>query len=222
LLGRAIEQLADGMVPARITYDILSPVRVVPLRITSEIERPGKKVRLIRAALIDEDREVMRAHAWMVRSAEVGISVPVTERLLTPPEALGDSPGFPTTYDGYLEAMEFRFAHGSFAELGPAATWLRMRHPLIEGEEPSPLTRVLIAADSASGVSSALDWRDWLFINVDLSVYLHRLPRGEWVCLDATSTIEPQGVGLASSVILDEEGPIGRTEQSLFVDRRDA
>jgi len=27
------------------------------------------------------------------------------------------------------------------------ALWMRMRHPLLEGEEPSPLQRVLIAAE---------------------------------------------------------------------------
>ena len=47
-----------------------------------------------------------------------------------------------------------------------------MRHPLVAGEEPSPLQRVLIAADAGNGVSAALDWRRYLFINTDLSVHL--------------------------------------------------
>ena len=68
-----------------------------------------------------------------------------------------------------------------------------MRVPLVEGEEPSALERVLVAADSGNGVSAPLDYRRWLFINADVSVALRRLPRGEWVCLDAMTYAEPDG-----------------------------
>jgi len=44
-----------------------------------------------------------------------------------------------------------------------------MRHPLLPGEAPSPLVRVLAAADSGNGVSAALDYRRWLFVNADLT-----------------------------------------------------
>ena len=55
----------------------------------------------------------------------------------------------------------------------------------------------MAAADSGNGVSAALDWPRYLFINVDLSVHLHRMPAGEWVCLDAMTLPEPTGIGLA-------------------------
>jgi hypothetical protein len=116
--------------------------------------------------------------------------------------------------------MEYRFVAGRFLDPGPATVWMRMRHPLVGGEEPSPLQRVLIAADSGNGVSAALDWTRYLFINVDLSVYLHRMPAGEWVCLDAVTTPEPAGVGLADTALADERGPIGRALQTLLVRRR--
>ena len=81
-----------------------------------------------------------------------------------------------------------------------------MRVPLVEGEEPTPLQRVLVAADSGNGVSAALDWRRYLFINTDLSVHLKRLPEGDWVGLDAVTYPEPSGVGLADTVLWDEGG----------------
>jgi hypothetical protein len=108
---------------------------------------------------------------------------------------------------------------GSFLEAGPATVWLRRRHPLLPGETPSPLVRVLAAADSGNGVSAALDYRRWLFINADLTVYLTRPLAGEWVALEAATTMA-DGVGLATSVIHDEQGPVGRGLQALFVDRR--
>jgi hypothetical protein len=98
---------------------------------------------------------------------------------------------------------------------------MRMGVPLLPGEEPSPLQRVLVAADSGNGVSAALDWRRYLFINVDLSVHLHRMPEGEWVCLDAVTLPQPNGVGMADTALFDERGPIGRAAQTLLVDERD-
>jgi hypothetical protein len=97
-----------------------------------------------------------------------------------------------------------------------------MRHPLIAGEPPSPLQRVLIAADSGNGVSATLDWRRYLFINVDLTVQLHTLPVGEWVCLDAITIPQPTGMGLADTALYDERGPIGRATQTLLVGERPA
>jgi hypothetical protein len=94
--------------------------------------------------------------------------------------------------------------------------------PLLAGEEPSPLTRVLAAADSGNGVSATLDWSRWLFVNVDLTVHLHRMTRGEWVCLDAITVPETNGVGLADSALYDEQGPIGRANQTLLVRPRQA
>jgi hypothetical protein len=116
--------------------------------------------------------------------------------------------------------MEYRFVSGAFRELGPATVWMRMRWPLVEGEEPTPLQRVLVAADSGNGVSATVDWSAYLFINVDLTVHLHRLPAGEWVCLDAVTTPEPTGIGLADTALRDEGGPIGRALQTLLVRER--
>ena len=53
----------------------------------------------------------------------------------------------------------------------------------------------------------------------DLTVYLVRPPVGEWVALEAATTVAA-GVGLARSVIHDQQGPVGRGLQALFVDRR--
>ena len=95
-----------------------------------------------------------------------------------------------------------------------------MRQPLVEGEEPSPLQRLLAVADSGNGVSSTLDHAGYIFINVDLSVHLYRLPVGEWVGLEAITLPEPNGIGLADSALHDERGPIGRALQTLLVRQR--
>jgi hypothetical protein len=116
--------------------------------------------------------------------------------------------------------VEHRFVAGGFDRPGPATDWLRLRVPIIEGEAVSPLSRVAAAADFGNGISWVLSRLDgWGFINPDLTIYLHRLPIGEWVCLEAVSRVEPHGIGLAESRLWDERGLIGRSLQSLLVDR---
>ena len=224
LLGRELERLDDGDAwqLGRITYEILRPVPIAPLRTQAEIVRPGRSVQHLSASLFAGEEELVRASAWRIarRPVELPADLPHGEPPPGPAEA-SEEAFFATGHDvGYHTGMEYRFVSGRFLEPGPATVWMRMRHPLVSGEEPSPLQRVLIAADSGNGVSAALDWSRFLFINVDLSVHLHRMPTGEWVCLDAITIPEPTGVGLADTALHDERGPIGRALQTLLVRRR--
>ena len=196
---------------------------IAPLRVEAKIVRPGRRVEMFEAALNDEDGEaLMRAQGWRLRTERVDFDPPqpTTE---APPGPESGEPGqfFHTGHDvGYHSAMEYRFTEGAFMEPGPATVWMRMGVPLIPGEEPSPLQRVLAAADSGNGVSAALDWSRYLFINVDLTVHLHRPPEGEWICLDAVTLPEPNGVGMSDTRLLDERGPIGRAAQTLLIAER--
>ena len=220
LLGRAIERVIgrDDVQIARATFEILRPVPVAALQVHAEVIRPGRSVVLASASLSDPKGVVMKAQAWSIRTEKLDLERVVHGR--RPPAGPEEGRSvelFPTEERSYLTSMEWRFVRGEFLKEGPAAAWGRMRHALIEGEEISPLSRVLVLADSGSGISSALDFGKWIYINPDLSVYLHRLPRGEWVCLDAETTIEPHGIGMAASVLSDETDVIGRGLQSLYL-----
>ena len=115
---------------------------------------------------------------------------------------------------------DFASNPGSSVEPGPATVWLRMRQPLVAGEEPTPLQRALVVADVGNGVSATLDFRRFLFINVDLTVQLERMPAGEWICIDAVTLPQPHGVGTTESVLFDREGRIGRGLQTLLISER--
>ena len=116
---------------------------------------------------------------------------------------------------------ELRYVAGEFDARGPATVWVRLAVPVVPGEEPSALQRVLGASDFGNGVSSELDFTRYVFINPDLTVALHRPAVGEWVCLDASTRIGIPGVGLAQSRLWDMHGPIGHALQSLLVEGRD-
>ena len=223
LLGREIERCGEpgGMV-GRVTLEILRPVPLEPLSVEARVARPGRSVELIEAALSGPDGELMRARAWRLRSRRVELDPrPAAEDPPPGPDSAAQEPFFETGWDvGYHTAMESRFVSGAYMEAGPATVWMRMRHPLVAGEEPSGLQRVLTAADSGNGVSAALDWRRFLFINTDLSVHLLREPQGDWICLDARTHLDGGGTGLAYTALHDERGRIGRGAQTLLVRAR--
>lgn len=226
LLGRAV-RMRDGaredMRLTRITFEITSPVPLRPLTVSTRVLREGRSVEMIEAALTPEGGEtVMRARALRIRTLPGAAPESAPGPEVPGPESAETEPFFPVPWDvGYHTAMEARFARGSFRGRGPAACWLRMRVPLVEGEKTAPLDRVLCAADSGNGVSNVLDFSRHLFINPDLTVHLHRHPVGEWVCVDARTSIDAAGIGTSDSVLHDEQGPIGRGVQSLFVAERD-
>ena len=217
LLGRAVEAKGrPGMQVARVTFDIARPIPIAVHQVTASVVREGRSVMVVQAAI----EPYLRCTALLIRTSQqvapdIGTNSPLRLR-----DAVS-KPFFPVPYEvGYHSAMEFRFSAGSFLEPGPATAWMRMRAPLVEGEQPSPLSRVLIAADSGNGVSSVLDFDNYLFVNADLTVHLFRYPAGEWVCLHAATSINGAGIGLADTGLHDEHGPIGRAAQSLVVGPR--
>lgn len=219
LLARALERCeprSDTMV-ARVSVDLLGPVPVGELDLRVRMARPGRSVELVEAALSAAGRDVARASAWRVRR-NAAQAVPDRHPAPLPLPPPGAPPLRGDWIGGYLDAVEWRLVGGpGFVEPGPATAWTRLRHPLVPGEEPSPLQRVLAVADSGNGLSSELDLARWHFINPELTVHLHREAVGEWICLDAATTISPGGVGLATSVLSDRLGPVGVGAQSLLV-----
>jgi hypothetical protein len=97
---------------------------------------------------------------------------------------------------------------------------MRLRHPLLPDEPPTPLARVAATADFGNGVSAVLPFEEYLFINADLSITLDRRPSGEWIALDSRTLLNPGGIGWAQSALHDERGPLGLARQALVVQRR--
>ncbi len=219
LLGRAMQECeprADMMI-ARFTCEILGPIPVGEVSLAVRRARPGRSVELLESALSAGGREVARASAWRVLRTGAD---PVPSRQAVPEQGPDRIPAVsPPAHwgDGYLSAIEWRAIRGGFTMPGPASVWGRMRYPLLPDEAPSPLERVLVIADSGNGASWELDINRWHFINPELTVHLHREAAGEWICLDAQTTVSPGGAGLASSVLSDFDGTVGIGAQSLLV-----
>jgi len=210
----------ENMRLARVAVDILRPVPLGLLTARTRTLRPGKRVALLETVLESGGQAVLVARGWRIAKL---VDAPVATRAAAPPEipAAAKTPRFPGgNVTGYLSHIEWRFETGNFDEPGPCKTWARPRVPLLPGEETSPMSRTMLLADSGSGVSMALDPRTYIFINVDLTVILHRDPVGEWLLLDAVTTMDGTGTGLAETRLSDSTGEVGIGVQTLLVSPR--
>jgi hypothetical protein len=223
LFARAFErhEPVEGQQLARVAVDILRPVPVAPLTLRVRIVRPGRRITLVEGVAEADGQEVLHARGWRIAHAQEPSPVERGDDAVPDLPAGGGSAIWPGAHSaGYMEAMEWRFVSGGFMRPGPARVWMRPRLPLVAGEETSPVCRTMMIADSGNGVSAHLDPTRWLFVNVDLTVVLHRQPRGEWILLDAETTIGPAGAALAASRLSDQDGAIGQGMQTLVVSSR--
>ena len=207
---------------ARVTVELMRPVPLVPMTLHVRTIRPGRKVQWLEAAMLDGDeREVARATVLRLRTTEVDTtgSVGIVADAPPPVDAGGDPPPFFGAGDvGFWSANDVRIVRGNWTEPGPGIAWLRLRCPVVMGEALSPCVRVAAAADFGSGVGNPLRYTEASGINADVTISLHRHPVGEWVCLESGAWVNPHGVGLASTRLHDERGPIGQVAQTLLVE----
>ena len=223
LLVRAVEQLArdEPRVVGRFTVELLGPVPVGPLRVTASVVRPGRSVEMCEAMLYDEarDRPCARGTAWLFPATTDGPGQ--VDRPLPHGPADGVPKDRPRSWSGgYLDAVDWRWVHGSVGEPGPGTVWMRPLVDLVEGEPMSAVQRLMTCVDSASGASSVLDPAAWGFLNTELTVHVLRPPDGDWVCLDAETTLGNGSVGIATSAAYDGRGLVARSSQALLVAKR--
>jgi Thioesterase-like superfamily len=219
LLMRAFEALpsVDGLALARVTYEFVRPAPIGAVEVRAEIVRPGRRVQLLEGTMTAEGVEVVRARALRVQRAQASDAGPIAGAAPADPAAgrpmslqLPHRPMFAP------DAVEIRFVTGDWGD-NPCAAWFRLCRPLVGSEMPSPLQHLAAAGDFGNGISAALSWDDYLFINPDLTLYVEREPAGEWICLESQTRIWGDGIGIAESVLYDERGRVGRATQSLLV-----
>lgn len=229
LLANALQALVPGMSLARLSFDFLGPVPIAALTVEVAVVKPGSRFQLLEARLSAAGRDAIVVRAVALAPGEVhGLPEVALWRGMPAgsPEdgvakAFPSPPGAPA--EGFhLTGMDIRWLEGSVAEIGPGRGWFRIAHPLLADEAATPVARVCAAADFANGASRVLDFEEHLFINTDLTVTLVRPPVGEWILMDAVTRIDPSGVGWASSTLHDRTGPIGFSQQTLFVSERGA
>jgi hypothetical protein len=206
---------------ARVTIDLMRPVPVADLTLETEVLREGRKIQLCAVRLKSGGVVVVGATVLKIKTHTPVLPADVGDIAVTlpgPDEAREEHPSFSSS--PFVTGISMRAALGRFGVPGPGAIWYRADRTLVEGQPISQAMRAVVAADFCNGTSAVLDFKDWTFINADLTVNLAREPVGEWILLDAESWIGPDGAGLAMARLADVRGYFGRAVQSLVIEKR--
>jgi hypothetical protein len=223
LVCRAVEHAAAaqgfGHI-GRLTVNLMRPALVGVCRVEVTPGYIGRSAGHFSGRLLIDGKEIAVFTALAQREQDLPIpGLPALEMLSPPAMCPETRMTFNGEDFGYAHLVAMRIAAGTPFR-GPSSVWMRLARPLVEGEAPSPYQRVAVAADSGNGVSAALDIRDYLFVNFDLTINLFRRPMSEWIALEARTLFGGNGCGLAESALYDEQGMIGRATQSLAVRKR--
>jgi len=220
LMTKAIEELAAPPLRiGRLTLDILGAIPVVPVKLRAWTVRPGARIALMCAELtpVGSERPVARVTAWLLATGDTADVASDRHQPLHEGESM-PNPHAWLGAPGYLETVSWRkqaTAAGASAEV-----WLSPLVPLVDDEPVTAVQRLAMVVDSANGVGAALDPEEFLFMNTDTTVHLHRIPTGTDFALRARASIGPDGIGVTTADLFDRRGFIGTSAQTLLVLRR--
>jgi acyl-coenzyme A thioesterase PaaI-like protein len=224
---RAAERAASevGLRVARLTVDILKPVPMEPLAVSTEFRRRGRRMAVVDAAMTraDDDTPVATARFVALRERDElaaafappseGPSGPdgIPSRRLVPPE-LRDR--FPPGFHLSVEIRQSRDDSGAIA-------WVTSPLDLVEGEPMSPLERCAAICDLTAVISGQMQpgqgaaGQFTLLLNTDTTIHLLRPPAGEWFAFSNSSIADRNGIGVAEVALHDEKGFLGRSVQTM-------
>jgi hypothetical protein len=207
---------------ARITLDFLRPVPVEPMEIESHVLREGRKIQVASISLFARGKEVVRASVLKVRMANLALPAGLPEMALDapPPELCRERTDRRRIRCPFLDVISLRNPSGQAQPSGRGMIWFKVERPIVEGETVTPAMRAAIGADFGNGVSAALDFQMWSFINGDMTLNLARLPVGDWILVSAETWLGSDGGGMATARLADATGYFGRAAQSLVIERR--
>lgn len=219
LAGEIVRTVASGHRLGSVRADVLHPIPVAELEVHVDVVRPGKRVQLADAVARAEGRDVLRVRTWLM--------LPTPEDLPPAPEQPSAQPVyapqpqdiemFGAHMDGYMRSVDWSVERGDTNQPGPARVWVRPRTRLLEDEPLTGWQRILIAADSGSGVAMAYRPDQRPGMNCDLHVALHRDPVSDWVVLDARTDTAAGAGAVTTADLADANGPVGVSTQTLFL-----
>jgi hypothetical protein len=216
LLGWALDRYGDAdFRPARLTVDLLRPVLIEPVSVEIAIQREGRRIKLVDAALLQNGRVVTRASALFVRPTEEPDGAVWSAPVTMPPLPAG-----PDELDSETPFFIWSYSHtsgnGSMGNPAidweqstePKFAWTRLLRPMVAGHPLTPFTRAAFAGDV---ISSLTHWgtAGLRYINADYTVAVSRLPEGEYIGLAAQNHYGNDGVATGTATLFDSLGPIG-------------
>jgi hypothetical protein len=207
LAARAAETTGRPFIPARITIDLFRAAPMESVEAAAQTVRDGGRVRVVQVVLSCGGRDVARASVLLLRSGSVpaGRVWSPAPWSVPPPDEVG-------SLSAGVESKAFLdirlITEGGLPTPSQKRLWIREVAALVEGEEASPFVRAVAAADLANPFGNFGE-QGLSFINADLTVYLGRLPVGEWIGLEVVARTSSGAVATVAAMLYDTQGAIG-------------
>lgn len=200
----------EPMLTTRISIDILGAVPLEPLVPQIRVLRDGKRMQVVDAEFFASDKLWVRATAVRARISDTGEqSTPLTRRYWNEQDH----------YDN-LKWFEERQIALDRSRPGPGAIWVHFLTDIVEGEPLDPLSLAAILGDFGNGTAPVVPIMENTLANMDITVCMSRLPRGDWMLIDAEGETAGQGSGYSRTRLGDAEGMFATAMQSIFIDQR--
>ena len=226
LMAREVERAAvtSGFAVRRLTFDLWRPAGLNAFALDTVVLRDGRKAKTVEVRLFAGDVEIGRCTALLTALSGESPSDPFAPLASrdTPPEDGTPPPAFAQKWSRYFQNVSVRLIEGALEKPGPAAAWMRLDVPLVEGETNTPLLQAVQAADFSSGVAQIVDMRQWTFINPEISLYFFRPPESEWILIRSRTRVGERGAGLTAATLSDLKGPFAEVLQVMTFERREA
>lgn len=203
MLGREIERNHGD--PAfqftRLTVDMFRTPPMKPIDVHSKLIREGNRIRVAEASMFAEGVEIARASGVLLRKGEQPDgkiwSPPVWD--MPPPAEVPGRAGL---------GGEIKSVGGDGRSPFGRRAWMRDTIELVAGEPLTPFLRAALAVDFVSPMANRSE-QGLDFLNADVTMYLHRDPRDEWIGFDVTGHQSSAGIAVGTCTLYDIDGPIG-------------
>jgi hypothetical protein len=208
------EHGSDDFLPSRLTVDMYRAADLSPIDVVTRVVREGQRIKVIDAECFSKGTSIARATCQLLRksaNSPGAVWQPPTWQVPAPLDATPPN-------DGPNAAWEIRGITGSFGSSAQRRVWMRDVRELVAGAPLTPWVRAALIADFASPCSHAGD-QGLGYINSDLTLYLHRLPRGEWLGMETVNHGATDGIAVGDCFVYDEQGPIGSCSVTALANR---
>ena len=223
LMAREVERLAteSGFAVRRLTFDLWRPAGLRTFGTATEWLRDGRKAKTVQVRLLDGDVEIGRCTALLTAQGGESPADPFSSATSdAAPETGKPPPAIAQKWSRYFQNVSVRLIEGALEKPGPAAAWMRLDVPMVEGEANTPLLQAVQAADFSSGVGQIVDMREWTFINPEISLYFFRPPEGDWILIRSRTRAGANGAGLTMATLSDRKGAFAEVLQAMTFERR--
>lgn len=206
----------SDLVIGRVSFDILGTITMDVVDCAVDVIRPGRTIELVEATMLQGGRGVVRLRAWLMSASDTASIAGSALPVIPGPDDLDEWSASSVWPGGFIASSQVRRRE---LELGHAVYWVRTDVALLD-EPVSSTARAVGLLDIANGIATRVHPDELAYPNLDLTAHLFAAPTGSWLGFDTSVSFGRAGIGLTSSRIYDETGPIGTVAQTLTLRRK--